>query len=417
MLWNGQTGKAIRGYSREPGAVRQITFDHAGRWLAVASDDGQVRVRPFELQGDGAPPAFRWPHERPLASECPGRLLVEDGEALAWRDLDTGKSTRLFKTREKILCGATTPDGRLVAAISGNADQAGRVRWWRDGDFTKPVAELPCGECMAAAFSPDGRQLAAVEAESGAVRLWEVAAGREIAKISLPFPMETVWVAIRWSPDGRWLGTRNGLGTWQFWDLLAHKALTFSNDTMFLGLSPDWRLALSPEGIVDIRDLRKPVPLVALPAEPNFGAFDATGSLVSFGGRDNTIRIWETRTGKLHVPVMQGEMPHYLNFTPDAKTLVTLGLGGLRYWDVDTGLPVGSNRRAPGMEFDFAMTPDNRYVVVPVGDTTEIWPLPQAHAALAEMERATWLLTGSRLGPTGDFESIPAAELRSISKK
>ena len=94
--------------------------------------------------------------------------------------------------------------------------------------------------------------------------------------------------------------------------------------------------------------------------------------------------------------------------------LVTLSQSGLCFWDVGTGLPIGSERRVPGMVFDFKITPDGRYVVVTSGDSTEIWPLPHARASLKEMERATWLHTGSRLGAAGDFESIPGTALRSL---
>ena len=416
MLWDGRTGTARGEFSREPGAVERLAFDPAGRWLAVTCDDGQVRARLFVLQNQGARPAVLWPKVRALASGGAGRLLVADGRTLAWRDLDSGKATELFKGAGEILCGATG-DGQVVAVISENADESGTVRWWRGGDFRKHAAELPCGGCTAAAFSPDGGRLAAVAADSGTVHVWDVAAGKEVAKMSLPQPMETVWVAIRWSPDGRWLGTRNGFGSWQLWDLSSGKGLAESDESFLTSISPDWRYAIGGKGVVDIRDPRNSVPRVPLSGEQNIGAFDASGSLVSAGRHDNTIRVWETATGRLHAPVMHGTVPHYLDFTPDAKTLVTLGRGGLRFWDVDLGLSIGSERRVPGEAFDFSITPDGRYVVVPLGDGTEVWRLPHARASLAEMEHASWLHTGSRLGPAGDFESIPAAELRLLSKE
>ena len=291
---------------------------------------------------------------------------------------------------------------------------SGTVRWWRGGDLTEPSVVMPCGGCIAAAFSPDGQRLAAVEADNGTVHVWDVAAGKEIAKLPLASGDGNGVGGDSVEPRWRWLGTRNGVGTWQLWELSTGHGLDFSQASILGGLSPDWRFAIGVTGVMDISDPRKPAPHAALSAEFNLGAFDATGSLVSFGDRDNTIRVWETATGKLHAPVMHGTVPRYLDFTPDAKTLVTLGSSGLHFWDTDTGLPIGSERPVPDMVFDFAITPDGRYVVVTSEDATELWPLPHARASLAEMEHATWRYTGSRLGTGGDFETIPGTALRSL---
>ena len=126
MLWDGRSGKARGEFSREPGAVGRLTFDNAGRWLAATCGDRQVRARPFVSRNEGARPAFVWPGVRALASESTRRLLVASGGTLAWRDLGTGKETALFKSPGLIACAATTPDERMVAAISADLHESGR---------------------------------------------------------------------------------------------------------------------------------------------------------------------------------------------------------------------------------------------------------------------------------------------------
>ena len=73
MLRDGRAGTLLHEFSRESGAVEQLAFDNAVRWLAVTCSDGQVRVRPFAVQNEGAAPRVR------VAPCAPSPPSAQDG--------------------------------------------------------------------------------------------------------------------------------------------------------------------------------------------------------------------------------------------------------------------------------------------------------------------------------------------------
>src|SRR5262249_22066623 len=186
---------------------RDLTFDRAGRTLAVSWSDGKVRLHDAEtgaprrivdagernsrefyrrialdpagiqLASEGpnhavqvhnlksdAPPRLLGRHRgtlRGLAFSPDGRVLAtasEDRSAKLW-DVETGQELMTLQGHmSKVVCLDFSPDGRLIATAGDDET----LRLW-NAETGQPlmVLEPEVGNLQSVAFSPDGRRLAA----------------------------------------------------------------------------------------------------------------------------------------------------------------------------------------------------------------------------------------------------------------
>jgi WD40 repeat protein len=124
---------------------------------------------------------------------------------------------------------------------------------------------LQIRQCVAHAFSHDGRTLAAAN-RYGEVILWELLTGRERARFAFPAKTYSPSGRLAFSPDNRMLAA---LGHWrpappmQVWDLATRQRLGpfpgHLDSITAVAFSPDSRLmaTASHDGTVLIREVRR----------------------------------------------------------------------------------------------------------------------------------------------------------------
>ncbi|HTU89719.1 MAG TPA: hypothetical protein VMF69_06465 [Gemmataceae bacterium] len=217
-------------------------------------------------------------------------------------DAITGKEFRQIENDQQIQGLRFSPDGRLLAVATQQ-----RIELW-DADNGDEVRVFPAAQntfYRLAAFSPDGKMLAAVAntnrfpaaAEDAAVELhvWETASGKERTRLRLPPPLPP-------TPSER---------------------------------NP--RMYYANRGI-------------------NGLAFSADSRFLAAGGNDSAVHLWDLQKGKEAVPLTGFEgNAAALVFTPDGTELIAMSLNGSRLsWRMEEVRRINDLRLSPLSESAFA---------------------------------------------------------------
>jgi WD40 repeat protein len=192
-----------------------------------------------------------------------------------------------------------SPDGKLLAAGTGEAKEQGTVTLWDVATRQRRWTHTESDGVPALAFSPDGRTLA-IALIDNAARLLDVAT--VMVNRTLPHPKNVRGLAF--SPDGKRLATACWDKTVRIWDVATgteQVRCTGQGDRIFT-------VAFSPDGKY----------------------------LLSAGGDDGA-KLWDAATGAEKRTFKHYFMPCAL-FAPDGRWIITGSYDGTtRLWDVQTG--------------------------------------------------------------------------------
>ncbi len=238
---------------------------------------------------------------------------------------------------------AFSPDGRSLAAAGITR---GVYLWDLSSSTTHAATALPVPirRARRMMFSPDSRSLAVTTDLDGTILLWDLTRGRERMVLHHPSPV----ASMAFAPDGRRLATggrddRSIL----LWDLqTGTRRVLLENgpgNAVALAFSPDGALLASAnlsEHHVRLWDLdtwRECLVFAGHTRFVNSIAFSPDGLLLATAGNDGMVGLWSVATGRRWVS-LDGRatwLPTVM-FSPDGRTLV-LASGddnGIRSWDL-----------------------------------------------------------------------------------
>jgi WD40 repeat protein len=241
-LWDARSGRELRKFQAEGGAIEGLVFWPDGSRLAAYGADGPRKPREMEQN-----------------------LIT------LW-DINTGTALLRIAASSRVHDVAVSPNNRHVAMAYFN----GEIQLW-DVDAKQMLRSWKSitGICCNVTFSPDGRRLAAdgstaKRKEGALVQVWDVDTGEEIFKLK---SLRGLVLCVAFSPDGSRLATTDKDGRVKVWDANNGDELLSPLTTLWephaLSFSADgYRLIAANHGAVEVYDAR---PLAPRPSQDQVG--------------------------------------------------------------------------------------------------------------------------------------------------
>ncbi len=276
---------------------------------------------------------------------------------------------------------AYSSDGKYVLT-GGFGGFAARL-WQVDGG--QPVRSfLHDGPVLTVACSPDGRYVltgsqkktTGEEAQRGVATLWNLNTGEEVRS----FPHSLPVFAVAFSPDGRKILTGGRSGEVYLWDVETGKQLgSFPHSVPIRSLAfhPDGNIFATAPGespehkdnsvrIWDIRTGEMIVEPLHHRGPVHAVAFSPNGKVLATACSDRAAYLWRTnRFAAFGLPLWHDEAVTCVVFSPDGKTILTGSRDRtVRAWDADTGKQRGAPLLHQDEVFAVAYSRDNQSVLV-----------------------------------------------------
>ncbi len=363
QIWDAATGRKLQDLGEdeqgEPIEITAARFAPGGQLLATGDDIGRCRVWRYNAPaGKWVAGAWLYGHSRTITAmafaDGGARLITASGDNTCGQwDVAAAREIpdRVLKHPDWVGDLVVSRDGRT--ALTGCDD--GKLRLWSldDARLMQTIEPVAADSAVSSIdMTGDGRLAAVTSAAEGTVRLWDLAARREItvpksagsrgAWIDYGLRSSQLWAA-RFAPEGQRLLVIGG------------------NDARLFNLA-DHKMAVrfSPSGVVASADM------------------SPDGTRVVTGSWDRSAKIWDAAAGRVIVKLdglHQGEI-NSVRYSPDGKRILTASDDGTaRLWDAETGKPLDPVIRGhQGGVREACFSPDGKSILTVSSDkTARVW--------------------------------------------
>jgi WD40 repeat protein len=236
VLWDAATGKELRRLVGHQAPITFVTFSPDGKLLTSKSYDQTLRLwdvvagREVRRLGDDERSRHMNEPDCPVGFTPDGKTAGSASGAVGafpnmqrqfklW-DVATGAEVQSFSgDRSSFGAAAFSPDGKTLAAGTNWPGLQKRIYLWDldSGKELRPVEQIRAESAepvSSLVFSPDGKTLAS--SGGGLIQLWEVATRREVCRFQTGDSGRT---PLAFSPDGRLLASGSMDITVLLWDV------------------------------------------------------------------------------------------------------------------------------------------------------------------------------------------------------
>ena len=301
-----------------------------------------------------------------------------------WADLGTGKGP--------VFSQDWSPDGMLLVTADTEL-----IRVWEVSSRQESsVLSGHSGFIWGLAWSPptpEGTSLLASASQDGTVRIWDVAAGVEMAAF------QTGWAfCVDWSPDGQRITVGTYEGEVQVWEIPSQQMLSSWRSpthsmVISIGWSPDGSTIATGElnGIIYLWNAatgeveRSIDGYTRQRCDVNGLAWSPDGSQLATAHQDGFVRLWDPSSGQLilaidgHTGFVRG-----LAWAPDGSLLASTGQDKrIVLWDPVSGLAYAEQHHNRLPVWSVSWSPDGTMVASGAGaylerhvGATIVWRVP-----------------------------------------
>ena len=371
-LWKMESGVCFQTFLGHMDRVARVVWSPDGH--TVASGDWNGTIFLWDIMRERARASLRSTgfssFISSLAFTPDSHTLLSGSTFVQMWDVERGQCLRTIDSYLDILTSIDwSPDGQSLA--SGSAEQ---VTLWK-------VAPVPSQNALhghrepvqGVAWSPDGL-LVASAGDDGRIGLWNPNTGVCLEMLQDPDAVDTLFLSVAWSPDGRQLACGSFMRGVQIWDIPAHTR-------RWVGQTPQ-------------------------PTRIHSVAWSPDGMQLAGTGWDGSVYLWDARDGRL-LRQMEGHTWGVMGvaWSPDGKWLASAGggreQGELIVWEAQSGEQVQVLTGHPWATFAVAWSPDGKKLISGGSDGKLCWWEADSGHRLWVREAHLGMVYALRVSPDG----------------